>query len=172
MCVGDDARLADRHGNAAGHVRDDHELVHLRRKGWQQAFEVGRMTVSLNSGLPARRSDVWLRQAGDENAVCDPKTGAVHMLNSPALAIWHLCDGQTSPEEMVDAICEASGMPADVVVEDVEVREAFAVRNEPAHRVADLLLVRVVPAPADGRMSGFCFLPHPDPPAIPGPEPR
>ena len=30
-----------------------------------------------------------------------------------------LCDGETTPDEMVEAICELSGLPREVVVEDV-----------------------------------------------------
>ena len=55
---------------------------------------------------------MWLRQADDENVVYDPETSAVHLLNVTATAIWVLCDGETTPEEMVDAICELSGLRA------------------------------------------------------------
>ena len=34
------------------------------------------------------------------------------MLNTTAMAIWVLCDGDTDPDEMVDAICELSGLAA------------------------------------------------------------
>jgi PqqD family protein of HPr-rel-A system len=78
------------------------------------------MGLSVRSGRPVRKPGVWLRQAGDENAVYDPSTGAVHLLNASALAIWDLCDGETQPEEMIAAICTISGLPPDVVAEDVE----------------------------------------------------
>lgn len=77
------------------------------------------MTLSL-TGKPTRRADVWLRQAGDENALFDPQNGSVHMLNETALAIWELCDGETSPDEMVDAVVTLFGMHQDVVEEDVK----------------------------------------------------
>jgi coenzyme PQQ synthesis protein D (PqqD) len=76
--------------------------------------------LSTRSGRPARRADVWLRQSGEENAVYDPVTKSLHLLNDTALAIWELCDGKTRPDEMIDAICELSGMHLDVVTEDVE----------------------------------------------------
>lgn len=69
---------------------------------------------------PARSADIWLRQADGENALVDRPTGSVHLLNDTALAIWELCDGQTLPEEMVEAICELCGLPVEVVTEDVE----------------------------------------------------
>ena len=77
------------------------------------------MTLSVRQGRPSRRSDVWLRQAGDENAVYARSSGEVYLMNETALAIWHLCDGGTSPQEMVDAVCEISSMHPDVVEEDV-----------------------------------------------------
>jgi hypothetical protein len=77
------------------------------------------VTTGLRAGKPLRHPDVWLRQAEKENAVLSPASGSVHMLNESALAIWHLCDGKTSLEEMVDAICDVSKMPEDLVAEDV-----------------------------------------------------
>jgi PqqD family protein of HPr-rel-A system len=77
------------------------------------------VSVLIRNGKPARKQDVWLRQSEKENVVYDPDSGSVHMLNATAMAIWVLCDGQTDPDEMVDAICELSGLPREVVVEDV-----------------------------------------------------
>jgi len=77
------------------------------------------MSILVRNGNPIRKSETWLRQAGDENVVYDPETEAVHLLNATATAIWVLCDGETTPDEMVDAICELSGLPREVVVEDV-----------------------------------------------------
>lgn len=71
-------------------------------------------------GNPVRRPEVWLRSAGDENALYDPDSASVHLLNETALAIWDLCDGDTKPAEMIDAICELCGAHPDVVSEDVE----------------------------------------------------
>lgn len=78
------------------------------------------MMVSLQQGRPARKDGVWLRQAGRENVLFDREAERVHLINHTAVAIWELCDGDTRPEEMIDAICEITGMPAEVVTEDVE----------------------------------------------------
>jgi len=78
------------------------------------------MNTDVRKGKPARKAEVWLRQAGVENTLYDPDQGTIHILNDTALAIWNLCDGETDPEEMVQAICDLSGMPAEVVTEDVE----------------------------------------------------
>jgi hypothetical protein len=77
------------------------------------------VSVLLHEGKPARKADVWLRQSDTENVVYDPSSETVHMLNATAMAIWVLCDGETDPEEMVEAICELSGLPRDIVIEDV-----------------------------------------------------
>ena len=77
------------------------------------------MTSEVRQRRPVRREGVWLRTTGEENAVFDPETGGLHLLNETARAIWELCDGDTTPEEMVKAICELSGLHPDVVTEDV-----------------------------------------------------
>ncbi len=78
------------------------------------------MTNEVRQQRPARREGVWLRARGEENAVFDPATGGLHLLNETARAIWELCDGQTTTQEMVAAICELSGLHPDVVTEDVQ----------------------------------------------------
>jgi PqqD family protein of HPr-rel-A system len=77
------------------------------------------MSLTVQHGRPVRKEGVWLRQVGQENAVVDPGTGSVHLLNPTAVAIWQLCDGETEPQEMVGAICQISGLPWEVVAEDI-----------------------------------------------------
>jgi PqqD family protein of HPr-rel-A system len=78
------------------------------------------MSSPARHARPMKKPGPWLRQAGRENALYDPETNAVHFLNPTALAIWDLCDGETEPEEMIEAICEISGQHRDVIAEDVE----------------------------------------------------
>lgn len=78
------------------------------------------MTNELRQKRPVRREGVWLRATGEENAVYDPATGGLHLLNETARAIWELCDGETTVEEMITAICELTGLHPDVVTEDVQ----------------------------------------------------
>jgi PqqD family protein of HPr-rel-A system len=77
------------------------------------------MTTQRTGLRPQRKEGLFLRQAKGENAVYDPASGTVHLLNATAWAIWDLCDGATDPEEMIDAICEISRMHRDLVSEDV-----------------------------------------------------
>lgn len=78
------------------------------------------MNTSLRDDRPVRRPDVWLRKTDREIAVYDPLGNRIHLLNDTALAIWELCDGETTPAEMIAAICELCGMHRDIVTEDVE----------------------------------------------------
>ena len=57
-------------------------------------------------------SKVWV--------VTDPESGVAHSLNESALAIWHLCDGATTPSEMAIAISELTGADLATTTEDVE----------------------------------------------------
>ena len=74
----------------------------------------------LRKGRPARRSDLWLRRARHENTLYDPLSGSIHLLNDTAVAIWDLCDGETSPGEMIAAVCDVSGLPREVAAEDID----------------------------------------------------
>jgi hypothetical protein len=78
------------------------------------------MSRSLSELRPARSPHVWIRKTRGETLAYHPGTGGAHLLNDTALAIWDLCDGETKPEEMVEAICQLCGMHPDVVGEDVE----------------------------------------------------
>jgi PqqD family protein of HPr-rel-A system len=69
---------------------------------------------------PARRADVEIYTRHSGAALYDPVSQMVHVVNHTALAIWQLCDGQTDPDEMVDAVCQLSGLPRDVAAEDIE----------------------------------------------------
>ena len=90
------------------------------------------MSTTPVRGRPRRRSEVWLRHEGDRVSVYDPETARAHSLSSSDLAIWHLCDGETDPNEMVAAICEVSKMHPDVVAENViRTITAFERREDP-----------------------------------------
>jgi hypothetical protein len=77
------------------------------------------MTELATNRLPLRKPEVWLRQSGSENVVFDPVSGRAHVLNATAVAIWALCDGETRPSEMIDAVCSLSKLPVEIVAEDV-----------------------------------------------------
>jgi hypothetical protein len=78
--------------------------------------------LPVNGGvaLPLQRPGTWLRQSEDENVVVDTENSRLHVLNDTALALWELCNGQNTVEEMITAVCELFGEPAEVVRRDVE----------------------------------------------------
>jgi hypothetical protein len=69
---------------------------------------------------PLQRPGTWLRQSADENVIVDTDNSRLHVLNDTALALWQLCNGQNTVEEMITAVCELFGEPVDVVRRDVE----------------------------------------------------
>ena len=77
------------------------------------------MTVSVGERRPFRNPKILLRQEGEQGMAIDTDAESVHVLNATAVAIWVLCDGETTPSEMVTAICDLSKLPWEVVQEDV-----------------------------------------------------
>jgi pyrroloquinoline quinone biosynthesis protein D len=79
------------------------------------------MTTSADAaGLPRRRTGIEVRRHGDRAVLVDATGAEVCEMNETALALWELCDGETRPEEIVIAICEAFAVPHDQAAEDVD----------------------------------------------------
>ena len=68
---------------------------------------------------PRQVGEVWVRRESDEAAIDDPLSGALHRLNPSALAIWELCDGDTTVEEMAAAIAEVTSLDMTSAAADV-----------------------------------------------------
>ena len=71
------------------------------------------MTVA-DPRMPQRRPDAPAVLAGDTT-----DAGEVE-LNATAYAIWELCDGETTVDEMVGASAELFDAPAETIAHDVE----------------------------------------------------
>lgn len=69
---------------------------------------------------PRRRGELSGQATPNGWAVYEPETDSVHLLNETARAIWELCDGDTSPEEMAQAIAELTDVDLDQAQRDVE----------------------------------------------------
>lgn len=65
------------------------------------------------AATPTRHGEAWVRRDAEETAVYNPDTGALHLLNPSALAIWELCDGSTTGEEMAGAVAELTELDLD-----------------------------------------------------------
>lgn len=68
---------------------------------------------------PTRRGQAWVKRGGEQTAVYSQSTGALHLLNASALAIWEISDGETTGLEMAEAIAELTGLGVDEALEDV-----------------------------------------------------
>ena len=73
-----------------------------------------------SDALPARRKDVQVRdEGGDAVVLVDLAGNELCVLNGTARAIWELCDSETDPSEMIDAICELHGEDQSRVAREV-----------------------------------------------------
>ena len=61
-----------------------------------------------------------MRDRTGRPALIDHSGTSAARLNETALAIWDLCDGNTTIEEMIIAVVELCGDPPDVVRADVD----------------------------------------------------
>ena len=58
------------------------------------------------SRLPIRRSGIELRDKGGDIVLAEVGRTETYALNPMARAVWELCDGTTTIEELADAICQ------------------------------------------------------------------
>jgi len=76
--------------------------------------------VTTNDQRPLRTAGVAVRDRTGRPALIDHSGTSAALLNETALAIWDLCDGSTTIEEMIIAVVELCGDPPDVVRADVD----------------------------------------------------
>lgn len=69
--------------------------------------------------MPSRAGEAWVRRDGDQTAIYDPRSGLLYRLNDPALAIWEICDGNTTPGEMAAALTELTGVDNETSLREV-----------------------------------------------------
>ena len=70
--------------------------------------------------LPERNPDVQLREHGDGSVLVKP-SGSTYALNPTARAIWELCDGTTTIDELAEAISEVFAIDEATASRDVAV---------------------------------------------------
>lgn len=75
------------------------------------------MTTHLRQ-LPQRRQDVELRDSGYQSVLVTP-SGSTYALNPTARAIWELCDGATTVDELAEAISAVFVVDHDAAIRDV-----------------------------------------------------
>jgi len=78
---------------------------------------------------PRRHPNVLTTQAGNDVVLNDPRTRMVHLLNVTAAAVWNLCDGRHTPDEIAQSIKMQFLIPAAQDV-DADVRDLLARLNQ------------------------------------------
>jgi pyrroloquinoline quinone biosynthesis protein D len=91
----------------------------------------GTLCAVRREGVTAEPLSAGLRLIG--------RDGSSHVLNVTAAALWELCDGATSVDEIVQAVCELTATPARTVAADVE---------QLIGELRDRELVDLLPAPS------------------------
>jgi PqqD family protein of HPr-rel-A system len=71
------------------------------------------------SANPKRKGEMTGATGPEGWAIYDASTSAVHFLNDSARAIWELCDGKTTIEEMALAISSLTGITTAEARSDV-----------------------------------------------------
>jgi hypothetical protein len=64
--------------------------------------------------------DVISRRVGNEMVVLKSDANAAHILNTTAAAIWELCDGQHSLDEIAASICDRFEVSFEQARGDIE----------------------------------------------------
>lgn len=68
---------------------------------------------------PTKKGVVIQGQSEEGWTIYDKETDVLHVLNATAKAIWELCDGRTTPQEIAEAVAEISGYGPDRALEEV-----------------------------------------------------
>ena len=69
--------------------------------------------------MPARRAGICEAEIDGDLVLLDTSSGAMHLLNPVAAAIWSEVDGQRAVEEIVADLSDASGADHSQVRSDV-----------------------------------------------------
>jgi hypothetical protein len=69
--------------------------------------------------LPRRHDDVRLYDDELRSYLVVPDAGVAHELNPTARAVWELCDGTTTVDELINAIRQVFSVEREVALADV-----------------------------------------------------
>ena len=76
--------------------------------------------MTVGDDRPRRLDGVSVRDRDGTPTLIGPTGERLARLNETALAVWDLCDGQTTVDEMVEAVVELSAVDRDRVRTDVD----------------------------------------------------
>jgi hypothetical protein len=77
------------------------------------------MTDLSIASRPRRVRGTTLKRGRRRTVILGPQQEALLTVNATAAALFELCDGATSIEEIVGAICDLSSVPAERALDDV-----------------------------------------------------
>ena len=75
--------------------------------------------IDLMNTKPHMTGQAWVRRGSEDTAVYNPETAVLHRLNPSALAIWELCDGDTTVTEIIEAVFEVTDATSERATTDV-----------------------------------------------------
>ncbi len=79
--------------------------------------------------FPRRNGDFLSRQAGKDLVLYDSERGRLHVLNPTASAIWDLCDGSHSLDEMAGTLARSFELTPQVdLARDLHLRRQDVLR--------------------------------------------
>ena len=76
--------------------------------------------MSQGGEAPLQRAGLRVERRDDHFVLVDPSSVEVCSINETAEALWELCDGETTLDEMVDAICAVCSVGRDDAVSQVD----------------------------------------------------
>jgi pyrroloquinoline quinone biosynthesis protein D len=74
----------------------------------------------IGQGLPRQREGIRMLRLDQECVLCDHEGRRLCALNETAAALWELCDGETTLEEMVEAVCLVCNVDRESAAVDIE----------------------------------------------------
>ncbi|HET9441889.1 MAG TPA: PqqD family protein [Acidimicrobiales bacterium] len=75
--------------------------------------------MRVTSSLPRRHPGVTRVDTGDAGVMRDAEGHDLCAVNETASALWDLCDGETTVEEMVDAVCQVCAVEPEQARRDI-----------------------------------------------------
>lgn len=80
---------------------------------------------------PQRRTDLVVAELVNQSVLYNSQRQLVHVLNGTAKLVWEMCDGQHSPEQMVERLRQEFAVPADrdVLADVLAVLDVFAAKE-------------------------------------------
>lgn len=77
------------------------------------------MTDQEMPSFPRRSDGVWVKRRDEGSLFLDKENRRLCVADDTAVALWELCDGETSVAEMVDAIRQLWRVDVEVATADI-----------------------------------------------------